>query len=226
MEATLEAVKRETRGKNAARRLRRDGMIPAVMYGAEEAARSEGVALAVDPKLLSRILHSESGVNTIIDLQLPDGATDRVLVKHYLLDPVSHHLLHADFYRFAADKLITVTVSVLVRGEAKGIKQEGGLLEFVHREVVVECLPADIPEHIELDVSELMIGDSIRLREVAEGQTWTSVTDLDTMLVHLVAPRVEEEPVDEEASEEVAVDGQSEPEVIKKGKADETDEEK
>ena len=226
MEATLEAVRRDTRGKNAARRLRQSGMIPAVLYGTDEAARSEGVALAVNPKTLSQILHSESGFNTIIALQQADGSTDRVLVKEYQLDPITHHLLHADFYRFAADKLITVTVPVLVHGEPKGVKQEGGLLDFVHREVVLECLPTDIPEHIELDVSELIIGQSLRLRDVSEGQKWTPVTDLDTMLVHVVPPRVEEEPVEEEAVQEAAAEGQSEPEVIKKGKTEEGDEEK
>lgn len=225
MEAMLEAVARETRGKNAARRLRRQGRIPAVLYGASEASRSEGLALTVDPKELSRILHSESGVNTIIGLRVSDGAVDRVLVKEYQLDPLTHDLLHADFYRFSADKPITVTVPVLVHGEARGVKQEGGVLDFVHREVEVECLPADIPEHIDLDVSELMVGQSIRLRAIAEGKKWTPVTDPETMLVHVVPPRVEEEPTEEEAPE-LAVEGSAEPEVIKRGKAEEGDEEK
>ena len=225
MDATLEAVTREARGKNAARRLRRDGKIPAVLYGADEASQSTGIALAVDPRTLSRILHSDSGVNSIIALRVADGATDRVLVKEYQLDPLTHELLHADFYRFAADKPITVTVPVLVHGEPRGVKQEGGLLDFVHREVEVECLPADIPEHLDLDVSELMVGQNIRLRDVAEGRKWTPVTDPDTMLVHVVPPRVEEEPT-EEAAAAVALEASAEPEVIKKGKADEGDEEK
>ena len=225
MEATLEAVTRDVRGKNAARRLRQSGMIPAVLYGTAEAARLEGISLAVDPILLGRILHSEAGLNSIIALKLSDGTTDRVLVKAYQLDPVTEHLLHADFYRFVADKLLVVTVPVYARGEPRGVKQEGGLLDFVHREIVVECLPADIPENIELDVTELMVGGNIRVRDVIEGQKWKAVTDLDTMLVHVVPPRVEEEP-EEEAEAEVATDGQSEPEVMKKGKDEDGDQEK
>src|SRR3972149_6209925 len=143
MEALLESVERGERGKNAARRLRRDGRIPAVLYGIDEAARSEGVSLAVDPKALFRILHSDSGVNTIIALQMPGGRTERVLVKDFQLDPVTHDLLHADFYRFAMDKRILVTVQVLLHGHPIGVKQQGGLLDFVHREIEIECLPAD-----------------------------------------------------------------------------------
>jgi large subunit ribosomal protein L25 len=226
MEAKLEAVSRDQRGKNEARRLRREGRIPAVVYGGTS-DQSGTVAIAVDPKVLLRILHSESGANTLINLGVPGAAETRVLVKEYQLDPVTHHLLHADFYRISMDKAITVTVPVLVKGEARGVKQQGGLLDFVHREVEVECLPADIPENIEIDVSELMLGQSIRLRDVVTDGTWKAVSDLDTMLVHVITPKAEEPaPVDAAVAALPAVP--AEPEVIKKGKVEkpEEDEEK
>src|ERR1041384_3092017 len=126
MDATLEAKKRDGRGKNEARRLRADGQIPAVVYGSrKEGQTPEGVPVAVDPKALLRILHSDSGANTLINLKL-DGGESRVMVKEYQLDPVSHSLLHADFYQLAMDKAIVVTVSVVIQGEPKGVKLQGG----------------------------------------------------------------------------------------------------
>ena len=141
MEAVLEAVERSQRGKNEARRLRASGKMPAVLYGDKEAER----AIAVDPKTLSKILRTELGANTLIQLKLEGGGETRVLVKEYQIDPVTHQLLHADFYRVAMDKLIRVTVSVVPRGEPKGVKQQGGVLDIVHRQIEIECLPADIP---------------------------------------------------------------------------------
>ena len=167
-----------------------------------------------------RILHSESGANTLITLKL-DGDSSRVMLREYQLDPVTHHLLHADFYKVAMDKLLTVTVPIVLRGEAPGVKQQGGLLDFVHREVSVECLPADIPEGIEVDVSGLMLNQSIRLRDVAESVKWRAVSDPDIMLVHVVAPKAEAEPAPAEAE---AAAAPAEPEVIKKGKTDKEEE--
>ncbi len=217
---TLEAVKRDTRGKNAARRLRAAGRIPAVVYGGPDGA----VPVSVDPKLLSRILHSDSGVNTIIGLTVDGGGPTQVLVKEFLLDPVQHSLLHADFYRVSMDQRITVTVTVTLKGESRGVKQQGGVLDIPHREVEVECLPADIPETIEIDVSELLIGQSVRLRDVAGDARWTPVSDPDTLLVHVVAARVEAAPAEEAAAAPAA--GPAEPEVIKKGKGETGEEEK
>jgi large subunit ribosomal protein L25 len=218
MEAILEAVEREGRGKNEARRLRASGRIPAVVYGGEPAG---GKPIAVDPKVLSRILHSELGANTLIALKMPGGGDARVLVKEYQLDPVSHQLLHADFYRVAMDKAIRVTVPVVTRGEAPGVKQQGGILDFVHREIAIECLPADIPEHVEMDVSELMIGQSIRVRDLAAAVKWTPVSDPEMMLVHVIALKVEE-PV--AAAAEAPAEAPAEPEVIKKGKVEKPEE--
>ena len=218
MEATLQAEKRDGRGKNEARRLRASGRIPAVLYGAE---KGKAVEIAVDPKNLLRILHSESGVNTLIGLQL-DGSNSRVMVKEYQLDPIDHKLLHADFYQVAMDKALTVTVPVVLRGEAKGVKQQGGIVDFVHREIEIECLPGDIPEHITVDVSELLLHQGIRVRDLqTEGEKWKPVSEPDTMIVHVVALKAEE-PTPAEAA--VTPAAPAEPEVIKKGKTEKEEE--
>ncbi len=141
-----------------------------------------------------------------------------MLVKDFQLDPVSTELLHVDFYRLAMDKVITVTVPVTLLGEAIGVKQEGGLVDFVTREIQVECLPVEIPEHIEVDVQELSIGDGVRLRDVVEGVVWKPISELDTLLVHVVPPKVEEEPEEEEttAEEAAASEAGGEPDAEKK----------
>src|SRR6187402_1492261 len=226
MDATLEAVMREGRGKNEANRLRASGRIPGVVYGtASKGKAPEGVAVAVDPKALLRILHSDSGANTLITLKL-DGGQSRVMVKEYQLDPTTHHLLHADFYQLAMDKAITVTVPIVIKGEPKGVKLQGGLLDFVTRDIQVQCLPTDIPGHIDVDVTEMMLHDSIRVRDLAVDPKWKPVTEGDTMLVHVVMPKAEESATAAATDAAAAPAATAEPEVIKKGKADEKDEEK
>jgi large subunit ribosomal protein L25 len=216
MDAVLQAEKREGRGKNEARRLRAGGKIPAVLYGVE---KGKAVEIAVDPKILFRILHSESGVNTLIGLQL-DGTDTRVLVKEYQVDPIKHNLLHADFYQVAMDKLLTVTVPIVLKGEPRGVKQQGGVLDFVNREIEVEVLPGDIPEGITVDVSELMLNQDIRVRDIhTEDAKWTPISEPEMMIVHVVAPRVEEAPA-ADAAAPAAPAAAAEPEVIKKGKTD------
>jgi large subunit ribosomal protein L25 len=212
-------VTRDSRGKNEARRLRAAGRIPAVVYGGSDGA----LPVSVDPKILSRILHSGAGVNTIIGLNVEGVGTTQVLVKEFLLDPVHHKMLHADFYRVQMDKAITVTVSVQVRGEPRGVKVQGGVLELPHREVELECLPGEIPQYIEVDASELMIGQSVRLRDVAAGAKWTPLSDPDTLLAHVVAPKVEEPPP-EAAAVAAPAGTAAEPEVIMKGKTDKEEE--
>jgi large subunit ribosomal protein L25 len=216
MEAVLEAVRRDTFGRNNAGRLRRKGHIPAVLYGG---ASGQAESVAVDPKSLLRILHSQSGVNTLITLKM-DGASDaRVLVKEYQLDPVLHELLHADFYRVAMDKVLRVTVPVHLTGEAKGVKAQGAIVDFVHRELEVECLPADIPEHITVDVTELMLHDGVRVRDLQTGGKWKAVSEGDMLIVHLVSPKAEAEPAAADATAAAAATP-AEPEVIKKGKVE------
>ena len=223
MEATLEVVRREGRGKNEANRLRASGRIPGVVYGTGSKDKApEGVAVTVDPRAVLKILHSDTGANTLITLSL-DGTQSRVMVKEYQLDPMTHQLLHADFYQLAMDKAIAVTVPVLIKGEAKGVKTQGGLLDFVTRDIQVQCLPTDIPEHIDVDVTELLLHQAIRVRDLAPDPKWKPLTDGDTMLVHIVMPKAEESAT---AAATEAAPAAAEPEVIKKGKTDEKEEEK
>ena len=229
MDATLDAVKRTTRGKNEARRLRAAGRIPAVVYGAQkEGETGKTVELAVDPKPLLRILHSGSGVNTLITLKVDGEGDSRVLVKEFLRDPVTEKLLHADFYRVNMDRKITVTVQIVTKGEPRGVKLEGGVLDFVHREIEIETLPGEIPDHIEVDVSNLGLNDAVYVRDVIGDAKWTPVQGGDLMLLHIITPRAVEEPVIAEAATAVAaVPGAPvEPEVIKKGKTEAEGDEK
>jgi large subunit ribosomal protein L25 len=221
MDATLEAKARDSFGKNEARRTRREGLVPAVLYGASGGANKEATAIAVNPKALLKILHSESGANTLISLKLAGAADARVLVREYQLDPVTHQLLHADFYRVAMDRAIHVMIPVVVRGEPAGVKQQGGILEFVRREIEIECLPGDIPENIEVDVSELMLHQGIRVRDLAVQPKWKPVSEADMMLVHVIMPKAEEVVAAPVAEAGAAPAVPAEPEVIKKGKKEE-----
>jgi large subunit ribosomal protein L25 len=225
MDATLDVAKREGKGKNEARRLRAAGKIPGVVYGQrKEGTLPEGVPVAVDPKAVLHILHSDSGANTLITLKL-DGKESQVMVKEYQLDPVTHQLLHADFYQLAMDKAITVTVPVLVKGTPEGVKVQGGMLDFVTRELQIQCLPKDIPEHVDLDVSGLMLHQAIRLRDIPENPKWKALNDPDTMLVHVVLPKAEEAAAPAEGEAAAAAPAvAAEPEVIKKGKTDKEEE--
>jgi len=227
MEAILEAQARGTFGKNEARRTRREGKVPGVVYGAAAGGQTDRSAtpIAVDPKALLRILHT--GANTLISLKIDGGAESKVLVKEYQLDPVTHAVLHADFYKVAMDRAIQVTIPVAVKGEPKGVKQQGGILEFIRREIEVECLPADIPENVEIDVSELMLHQGVRVRDIATNPKWKPMSEPDLMLVHVILPKAEEAPA---ATPEVAAaavpTAAAEPEVIKKGKKEEEGAEK
>jgi large subunit ribosomal protein L25 len=235
MDAVLDAVKRHTKGKNEARRLRAAGKIPATLYGAQKAGDAPAPeSVSVDPKPFMRILHSASGLNTLITLKVQGGTDARVLVKNVQLDPISNHPLHADFYRVNMDRRIQVTVPVVLRGESRGVKQDGGVLDFVHREIEVEVLPANIPDSIEVDVTNLGIGDAVHVRDVASNAAWTPISDPDMMIVHIVVIKevVEEAPAAAVAGAEGAAAapgaaapaaGGSEPEVIKKGKTDKED---
>src|SRR5687768_6556328 len=236
MDAVLDAVKRNTKGKNEARRLRAAGKIPATLYGGQKAGdKPVPESVAVDPKPFMRILHSASGLNTLITLKVQGGADARVLVKNVQLDPITHHLLHADFYRVNMDRKITVTVPVVLKGESRGVKQDGGVLDFVHREIEVETLPANIPDSIEVDITDLGIGDSVHVRDVASSAAWTPISDPDMMIVHVVIIKevVEEVPAAAAvagaegaaaapgaAAPAPAAGAAAEPEVIKKGKTD------
>jgi len=223
MEATLEATHRDSFGKNEARRIRAGGKVPGVLYGGD---KKEATPIAVEPRALLKILHSEAGQNTLISLKLSGASETKVLVKDFQLDPITHHVLHADFYRVAMDKVVQVTIPVIVTGgEPKGVKQQGGLLEFVRREIVIECLPGDIPEHVVANVGELMLHQGIRVRDVATSPKWKAITEGEAMLVHVIMPKAEEAPATPEAAAAAATATPAEPEVIKKGKKEEVAEE-
>jgi large subunit ribosomal protein L25 len=222
MEAVLEAQARDTFGKNEARRTRRSGHVPGVLYGGDGKAATP---IAVQPKALLKILHSESGQNTLISLKMAGAGDNRVLVKDFQLDPITHEVLHVDFLKIAMDKLLEVTIPIVVHGEPKGVKQQGGVLEFIRREVVIEVLPADIPEHIDVDVSELMLHQGVRVRDVVTNPKWKAVSEPDLMLVHVIMPKAEEVAAPAEAAA-AATATPAEPEVMKKGKKEEEEGEK
>jgi large subunit ribosomal protein L25 len=191
------------------------------VYG-DSGGQSAGdvVAVSVDPGALSRILHSDAGVNTLIGLAIDAGQPTQVLIKDYQLHPITRKLLHVDFYRLAMSKVITVSVRVVLKGEAEGVKMQAGLVAFEQREFAIACLPTEIPEHVEVDISSLMIGHGVRVRDLLEGVSWTPVTDPDTLIVHVVAPKVEEEP---EAEEEAAAEGEAAPEAEGAEEAEQAD---
>jgi large subunit ribosomal protein L25 len=220
MEAILDAVKRHTKGKNEARRLRAAGKIPATVYGAQKTGDQPAPeSVSVDPKPFLKILHSASGFNTLITLNVEGGTNSRVLAKNVQLDPITHHPLHTDFYRVNMERKIKVTVPVTLKGESRGVKVDGGVLDFVQREIEVEVLPANIPDTIEVDITDLGIGDSVHVRDFAGSAAWTPVTDPDQMIVHIISIKVAEEAVAADGTAAAtATAGAAEPEVIKKGK--------
>src|SRR5438309_5744289 len=208
---TVEAKPRDDRGKNAARRLRRLGQVPAVLYGGD----GKSLTLAVNAKQLAAILRSESGHNTIFKVKLPTGDQPAML-KDWQVDPLLGSLLHVDLLRVAMDVRMHVMVPVHTFGEPQGVKLQGGIFEMVTREVEVECLPSDIPGEIRVDVSELMIGKQLRVGDLPiDAAKIKLVTDPQRVVAHVVALRAEEEKPAEAAAAEAAP---AEPEVIKKGK--------
>ncbi|MGB9234949.1 MAG: 50S ribosomal protein L25, partial [Terriglobales bacterium] len=208
----LEAQKREPGNKNAARRVRVGGKIPAVLYGSGK----EAASVAVDPRQVLRILHSESGHNTIFDLAL-DSDRVKAMIVDWQFEPIKGKLLHVDMQRIAMDKKLTVTVPVALKGEAVGVKQEGGILEQLLREIEIECLPADIPKSIEVDISHLVFGIEVRVENIPHDDKLKFLTDPHQMIAHITSVK-EEVVVTPEAAAEAAATTPAEPEVIKKGK--------
>ena len=208
----LEAQKREPGNKNAARRVRADGKIPAVVYGAGK----ETASVAVDPRQVLRILKSESGHNTIFDLAMNNDRAKAMIVD-WQFEPIKGKLLHVDLLRIAMDKKLTVTVPVVLKGEAVGVKAEGGILEQLLREIEIECLPSDIPKSIEADISHLTFGVELRVKDLAHNEKLKFLTDEDQMVAHITSVK-EEVVATPEATAEAATATPAEPEVIKKGK--------
>lgn len=207
----VEAEVRTERGKNAARRLRRAGKVPAVLYGAGK----ETIALTLHPKEIGGLLRAQ-GRTRIFQLQTKPGESTPVMLADPQYDPVRSTLLHVDLHRIAMDRKLRVAVPVVVAGEAAGVKQQGGILEVVVREIEVECFPADIPAQLPVDVQTLMIGESIRISDLQGllGDRVRVLRDPQAVICHVVAPKLEVEKPAEAVAEAPA-----EPEVIKKGKA-------
>jgi large subunit ribosomal protein L25 len=206
---TVEAKLREASDKNAARRLRTTGMIPAVLYGAKKDPR----AIAVDPKQILKILRSASGHNTIFEINV-EGEQDKAMVVDWQYEPMKGNLLHVDLKRIAMDQAMRLSVPVRLTGEAKGAKEEGGLLDLVLREIQIECLPSDIPSHISVDVTNLGRGESIRVSDLPQNTSVKYMNDPDATVVHITFVK------EEVAAPVEAVATAAEPEVIKKGKTD------
>ena len=217
-EIIVEAQSRAEFGKNANRRLRVAGRIPAVMYGGAR----DAVAMSVTPGAIQSVLYADAGQNTIFSLELDGEVQANAMVKEYQLDPVKGNLIHADLMAINMDQELFLTVAIEIVGEAVGVTLDAGTMDVVTREVEVQCLPADIPESIKVDVSELQINQYIRVKNIEVNPKVKMLTDPELVLVTVLPPVKEEEVVEEAAPEETA----AEPEVIKKGKAEEGEEDK
>jgi large subunit ribosomal protein L25 len=213
----VEAEPREAFGKNASRRARRNGRVPGVVYGGGGPA----IPVEIDPRQIRAVAHSEAGHNAIFTLHIRGKAPARVMLKDWQVDPVHGDLLHVDLVRIARDAKLRVKVPIHVSGEAKGVKVQGGIFEFMLREVELECLPDDIPDFIGVDVSELTIGHNLRVSDLPVGEKVRVVTDPGRVVAHVIAPKAEEEKPAEVA--EAAVP--AEPELIRRGKAEKAEEE-
>ncbi|HUO36212.1 MAG TPA: 50S ribosomal protein L25 [Candidatus Acidoferrum sp.] len=213
---TVEGTIRETRGKNAARRTRLTGLVPATLYG----GKKEPVTLSVNAKQVAKILRSESGHNTIFTVTLGGGQEEKAMVKDWQVNPVKGTLLHVDLLRIAMDVRMRVNVPVHTFGEPQGVKLQGGIFEMVTREVELECLPGDIPEEFKVDVTSLTIGMQLRAADLPfDPKKIKLITDPQRVLAHVVTLKKEEEPAPEAAV--AAETAPAEPEVIKKGKKEE-----
>jgi large subunit ribosomal protein L25 len=213
----LEANSREAGTKNQARRVRQGGKIPAVVYGAGK----DSLPITVDPRHVLRILHSDTGHNTIFDLAL-GGERTKAMIVDWQYEPIKGTLMHIDVKRIAMDKALKVSVPVLLKGEAAGVKQEGGILEHILREVEIECLPGDIPSHIDADVSELVFGKVLRVSDLPKSDKLKFITDANQPVAHVTSVKEEVVATPDAAAADAAAP--AEPEVIKKGKQDADDE--
>ena len=212
---TVAADVRSSRGKNEARRTRRAGQIPAVVYGSHQ----DPISVAVDPRQILKVVRSATGFNTIFTLAIAGGESTPVMVVDQQVDPIRGTLLHADLKRIDLSRRIKVTVPVHTSGEPKGVKVQGGMLEVITRAVEIECLPDEIPEGFTIDVTELMVGQSKRASDVPLSGSMKLISSPDTVIAHIVTLRAEEVAATPEVAAPVA--GAPEPEVVKKGKKEE-----
>jgi large subunit ribosomal protein L25 len=211
----IKANKREIFGKNASRRLRMEGMIPAVIYGAREVT----VSLNLKKQEIFKILRAETGENTIFQISFDSEMRD-AMIKEIQRDPVTDEILHADFIQITMDKTVRISVPVLTVGEAVGVKTEGGFIDLMTREVELECFPKDIPENIKVDISDLHLHQSLKVEDIAPIEGVEILSPPDAIVVLVEAPSKEEEIEVEEKEEEIITEGE-EPEIIKREKAGE-----
>jgi large subunit ribosomal protein L25 len=214
----LEAQPRDSGTKNDARRVRREGKIPAVVYGAGK----QSMPVSVDPRQVSRILHSATGHNTVFDLAL-DGERTKAMIVDWQYEPIKGSLLHIDLKRIAMDQKLRVNVPIELVGEPAGVKQQGGILEQIAREVEIECLPGDIPNEIDLNVSELVFGTVLRVSDLPKNDKIKYLSDPEQPVAHIITIKEEEVPAAEAIAGEAAA-APAEPEVIKKGKQETAEE--
>lgn len=210
----LAVERRETRGKNEARRTRSGGKIPAVVYGAGK----DTVPINVSLRALSDAFRGGAGENAIFLLKLAGSdQTRHAMIKDMQRDPLSRRLMHLDFVRVLMDTKIRVQVPVEIVGVARGVKVDAGILDFVTREIEIECLPGNIPDHLPVDVTELSIGDALRVSDVKAPEGVEIIEDPERVVLHIAHPAHEEVAVAAEAVEAAAEP--VEPEVLRKGKA-------
>jgi len=214
----LEAQPRTPGNKNVARRVRQGGKIPGVLYGAGK----QSLTVTLDPRQVTRILHSATGHNTIFDLSVEGGESTKAMIVDWQYEPIKGKLLHIDLKRIALDKVLRVNVPIFLVGESAGVKQEGGIMEQMLREVEVECLPGDIPTHFDADVSHLTFGKVLRVSELPHSEKIKILTDPNQPVAHVTSVKEEVVATPEAVAAEAAAP--AEPEVIKKGKQ-ETEEE-
>ena len=214
-QSTLEAQPREAGTKNHARRVRREGKIPAVVYGAGK----DSMPVSVDPRHVLRILRSDSGHNTIFDLALQGADKTKAMIVDWQYEPIKGHLLHIDLKRIAMDKALRVNVPIVLQGVPAGVKTEGGILEQMLREVEIECLPGDIPSHIDVDVSELTFGKVLRVSDLPHNPKLKFLTEANQPVAHVTSVKEEVVATPEAVAAEAGA-APAEPEVIKKGKTD------
>ncbi len=215
----VEVESRHRFGKEVNRKLRAEGLIPAIVYG----EKKDPVPISVDPKEITGIIRSHAGINTIFGLKVKGTrGTENVMIKDYQLEPVEHLLLHVDLIRVAMDQALSLTVHIELKGTALGVKQQGGILDFVSRTVEISCLPTDIPDSILVDVSDLDVGNLIRAAELELPNRVTLESEPGVVIAHVIPPRGEVEDEEEAAAPSEEEEKAAEPELIKKGKAEET----
>jgi|SRR5215471_5299418 len=208
----LEAQPRTPGTKNDARRVRREGRIPGVVYGAGK----DALSVSLDPRQVSRILHSQTGHNTIFELAM-NGERTQAMIVDWQYEPIKGALLHIDLKRIAMDQKLSVEVPIVLKGDPAGVKQQGGILEQILREVEIECLPADIPSSIELDVSELVFGMVMRVENLPKHDKLKYLSDPNQPIAHIISVKEEVAATPEAVAAEAGA-APAEPEVIKKGK--------